>query len=36
MEQNGNDMKKPEDMIMEMFGLKNAGGDRSQDYYKKR
>lgn len=29
-------MKKPEDLIMEMFGLKNAGVDRSEDYHKKR
>lgn len=35
IDQGGNGMKQPEDMIMEMFGLKNSG-DRNEDYQKKR
>ncbi len=36
MDQTGGDMKKPQDLIMEMFGLKNAGSQRNEDYQKKR
>ena len=36
IEQNVSDGKQPEDLIMQMFGLKNISSDRNEDYSKKR